>query len=555
MLHHAAGIGPGSGHGRPPALPAVPGTIITYRLLLQLGMLRYQMQMTWVWLYDCVHKLLPQCFEVLPRLNHLILKTEKKVPGTCSRGSVDEIAAFLSAERDFTHLPNTPFCTKYGVTWAFLLENEDCILPASDEMVPNGLVIELDKFRTENYLSGPSIQSWLHIICPSFQLSTKELLQKISLLKVKHKKHLKARARRPEDLRTFLEEAFAPMQKQLESITGASHLSPSLTTSSPPNTVASCSNHCTSELERMKRDNQRLTSEIQQQDGQLQHHRDELEGMKEICLNQHATVSHLNKSLTETREDLKWTVVSLQVKEQKLAEKTKTCTVFARNANNVKASKSAIDRLRGEMHRDQQELKITIERKVLLEEDNRSIQRNFEKTKAKAAGLRKRCRDQRDEIRQLEEEVTQPQLRKQLKDDQGKYTDEVKTCVIQLMGESDVSAAKVGKVIQTVTSHLTGNKLELAELPSKTTALHFADIGHALTKFQIFNEITSQRFDLHLDGTSRDHKKVVGHQVTLQDRRQLSLGFTPVDREDSKTLVDVTMNLFYEIASVMTACG
>lgn len=120
------------------------------------------------------------------------------------------------------------------------------------------------------------------------------------------------------------------------------------------------------------------------------------------------------------------------------------------------------------------------------------------------------------------------------------------------MGESDVSAAKVGKVIQTVTSHLTGKKLELAELPSKTTALHFADIGHALTKIQIFDEITSQRFDLHLDGTSRDHKKVVGHQVTLQDRRQLSLGFTPVDREDSKTLVDVTMNLFYEIASVMT---
>ena len=75
---------------------------------------------------------------------------------------------------------------------------------------------------------------------------------------------------------------------------------------------------------------------------------------------------------------------------------------------------------------------------------------------------------------------------KQLKDDQGKYTDEVKTWVIQLMGQSDVLAAKVGKVIQTVTSHLTGNKHELAELPSKTTALCFADISHALTKIQIF---------------------------------------------------------------------
>ena len=90
----------------------------------------------------------------------------------------------------------------------------------------------------------------------------------------------------------------------------------------------------------------------------------------------------------------------------------------------------------------------------------------------------------RDEIRHFEKEAAQ--LMKQLKDDQVKYTDEVKTWVIQLTGERDVSAAKAGKVIQTVTSHLTGNKLELAELPNKTTALRFADISHALTKIQIF---------------------------------------------------------------------
>ena len=45
--------------------------------------------------------------------------------------------------------------------------------------------------------------------------------------------------------------------------------------------------------------------------------------------------------------------------------------MFAQNANNVKASKSAIEHLQGEMHRDQQELKIMIERNVLLEEGNK----------------------------------------------------------------------------------------------------------------------------------------------------------------------------------------
>ena len=155
MQHHADEIGPGSGCGRPPALPTVPGTIIILHIktaAFTAGHADADL-MTWVWLDDFVHKLLPQCFKVLPQLNHLILKTEseKQVPGICGSGSVDKTAAFLSAERDFTHLPKAP---KYGVMRVFLFENEDSTLPASDEIVPNGLIIELDKFRTENYLSG-----------------------------------------------------------------------------------------------------------------------------------------------------------------------------------------------------------------------------------------------------------------------------------------------------------------------------------------------------------------------------------------------------------------
>jgi hypothetical protein len=122
-----------------------------------------------------------------------------------------------------------------------------------------------------------------------------------------------------------------------------------------------------------------------------------------------------------------------------------------------------------------------------------------------------------------------------IKDDHGHYTDNMKRCVIQLMGESDVAAGKVGQVIRTVTTQLMGKPVEIKDLPSKTTALRYADMGLALTKLQIVEELTSQPFDLHTDGTTRDHRKFVGYQATLGDQRQLSMGFVPVDREDSDT--------------------
>ena len=233
---------------------------------------------------------------------------------------VMRLQLFFLQKRDFTHLSNTP---KYGVMREFLLKNEDCILPASDETVPNGLIIELDKFRIENYLTFRACNSVLVTDYMSF-LSALHNIKRTS----------------PEELTTQSKAQETPESESketrgFENILGGnlhSHAEAAgicqrnitFVPSSLPNTITVCNNHCTCKLERMKRDNQQLTSEIQQQ-GQLQHHKDKLEGMKEICLNQRATINHLHKSLTETRENLKLTVVSLQVQEQKLAEKTKIC--------------------------------------------------------------------------------------------------------------------------------------------------------------------------------------------------------------------------------------
>ena len=60
--------------------------------------------------------------------------------------------------------------------------------------------------------------------------------------------------------------------------------------------------------------------------------------------------------------------------------------------------------------------------------------------------------------------------------------------------------------------------------------------------------LDSEKVTVHLDGTSRDHQKVVNHQITLDDGTNLYLGLTLVASEDANTLLDVTINLFRKIS-------
>ena len=48
--------------------------------------------------------------------------------------------------------------------------------------------------------------------------------------------------------------------------------------------------------------------------------------------------------------------------------------------------------------------------------------------------------------------------------------------------------------------------------------------------------------------TSRDHKKVISHQVTFNDDRTLFLGFSPVVNEDGNTLLDVTIDVLWKLS-------
>ena len=60
-------------------------------------------------------------------------------------------------------------------------------------------------------------------------------------------------------------------------------------------------------------------------------------------------------------------------------------------------------------------------------------------------------------------------------------------------------------------------KLSDADLPCVQTVLNMADEGHfILSKLQIAETVLeSKDATLHTDGTTRDHNKIVGQQISL----------------------------------------
>ena len=55
---------------------------------------------------------------------------------------------------------------------------------------------------------------------------------------------------------------------------------------------------------------------------------------------------------------------------------------------------------------------------------------------------------------------------------------------------------------------------------------------------------------LYHDGTTWDHTKIVGQQLTLSTGEKLPAGFTMIATADSSTLLDITFSLMKELALV-----
>ena len=122
---------------------------------------------------------------------------------------------------------------------------------------------------------------------------------------------------------------------------------------------------------------------------------------------------------------------------------------------------------------------------------------------------------------------------------------------MQLVGELDVPTTKLSKVVQSVSKWLYDKDIDKSELPSTATANNYVDIAQVLGKYQLAEELVeSDRWDLHGDGTSRDTKKIIGQQVTLDNGKSLPAGFSPVAVEDISTLLENVISMMDELSYV-----
>ena len=131
------------------------------------------------------------------------------------------------------------------------------------------------------------------------------------------------------------------------------------------------------------------------------------------------------------------------------------------------------------------------------------------------------------------------------------YTEEVQKTVMELVGEKEVSSKNCCGVIQAVAHWMFGKNIPTCDLPCPNTAVNLMDKAQVLSKFQVAESIMdASAWNLHSDGTSRDHKKIVGQQIALDTGRILSAGFSAVAIEDSATLLDNAISMMQELSSV-----
>ena len=94
--------------------------------------------------------------------------------------------------------------------------------------------------------------------------------------------------------------------------------------------------------------------------------------------------------------------------------------------------------------------------------------------------------------------------------------------------QPSVPSKNVPKVIQAVSKRMFNKNLTSSDLPCPSSAVNMMDRAQVLSTYQVA--------DFHSDGTSRDQKHILGHQVNLPSGKQLSLGYEAVCVEDSSTL-------------------
>ena len=515
-----------SGRGRRVKLEPQP---LTYRLLLQLEYLRHKCSATWSRIEDLFSTVV-----LGEPLQGFSLKNE--VEGALREGKqleTTDLQPFLSANvEDRISCRNVgPHLAKCGIRRQHLLNTELLKEVSLPQEITNGLVVDVSVF-TNSVERSPSIHTILASLGVDLRhLSDQQLWKKVRDIMSRYKSLSKS-AHRPtgkQNLERFL------LEKPFET-----DVYPANTKVVPgPNLIAVTSAQRTAAS---------LRRQLEEQETDLNMAREENKTLLQVVQEKNNALENLECSLQSLHQEAKTlkrknreAMEELQRAKQTIKQIRQT-NFYRRLQRKERDLKRKEATLRAHDSGDCDRVARCQRRKIkLLQTQVSNAKSALQKLKA-STSLK---------TAQLQQALTdlQPQQPIQLtKDDSNEYSEDIKKTTISLIA-AQVSAEKCPYVIQAVARYLFHREIPIKALPSERTVRRFADQGHVLGKLQVAEAVVHSKFDLHVDGTSRDKKRFVGQQVTTAEG-SLSCGFTTVSSENARTLVDTTLDLLGELADV-----
>ncbi|RUS74049.1 hypothetical protein EGW08_018198 [Elysia chlorotica] len=499
-----------------------PAVACTNRLLLQLWLLKEDSKSSY-----------PEACKWLSRLHSDLHLDDVQLKNAidCIKGKFlkfprDSVSShcFLLEEYDPSFVCDA--LQKIGVNRDVLLASNPSVIEIpSSYIVDNELVLTLETFKNRNtsYLNKTTFMGeWLARLTGMTQEAATKQLK--STLK-KHQQLAKAKHRNPEAFSSFLKLSFSP---ELEPITHASsqsstlHNTPITVTNSHTQTennhnkVTKCSHTQTNSTRSISSCTQ--TEETQERK-KIKFLKDKVKSLEAENLNLTAEVESLQRErLYEKNRSIKKELDSITRKaedHQKLYQKVETH--LNDRISELTTSKRNLEKLNSKQRKNIQRLKTSLDEK---DEQISTLLKDIDETRGNVE--------------------TRTATRRS-------FSDELRMTVMALQA-SGVASSKIPTVIDIVSKTLFEQTLDI---PHRTTANRIIEESNAMAKLHISECLRDNtNVTLHTDGTSRQKKKYVGQQLTLDDGRVISLGFRVVATEDAETLIDSTVEFLEELTDI-----
>ena len=538
------------GRGRKIALRQLP---LTNKLLLQANLLRQTCRKSWEEISSLFDTVTEQ------ELLHTSLKSEvnRANRGAAAvHGGSGDIESFLSFNvGDELELRNVgPFLLKTGV------KRHQLLSPASLQDIPTPAVPDVDSLILDLlfFQQGAGCvlhREWFDFVGVDIAgLSDKQLRDKLQRTRKPYDSLAKHRSRKNtgEKLQDYLRQTVKHFQLKdgsasKSSTASCTHSSSADASSTQDRSLAFATSG--RQLAALRREAEALKSEVCAS-------QEETATLKTTARQRAAEIHELQRKWTTSREEKDLVAQALKISREKL--KTANATIAAiQHTNFYKRIKQREIALKQKEATIEQGERQCGQRRQRVEE----LKKKLKTSQTVVSNMRRRLSVYKTRVQannerhdqQLVDYMTndeeQPEVQTTVEGGKKQFTPAVVKAVIALIS-CGVSAKNCGVVLQAVAKHLFGIHIADKDVPSERTSLRFADQGHFLAKFQIAEAmVEEEHFDLHIDGTTRDHRKYVGQQITSSSG-SLCCGFDEVAAEDSKTLVDITIGLLQEVTEV-----